>query len=119
LTLRVKARLEIALGLEPRHVNFGIARPGATREVKLVGRDAASTRVVSATIGRWPAVSNTLSAESVMRAHPGKGDRAGSIELTLAPDSPAGEFNGRLSVKTDHPDVPELTAGVRANVQSP
>lgn len=110
------ADLEVVLDFEPRFVNFGnVPRSKAgTRTVKLVGRDAPKTKLLSAKFetlragpGRAP------SKEPVILASVGEGDRAGNVELSLAPGAPLGLFHGKLTLETDHPDVPQMMLMVR------
>jgi hypothetical protein len=112
----VKADLEVVLDLEPRYVNFGnVPRSEAgTRTVKLVGRDAPKTKLLSAkfeTLRTGPR--RTPATEPVIAASLPEGDRDGTIELSLVPDAPLGMFHGRLTIETDHPDVPQLMLMVR------
>jgi hypothetical protein len=118
--LTVKAELEIALEITPPVVSFGTVPRGKSRteSVKLIGRDAANAKVTSVTVVMALAggVPNTTNSQ-VLLAKPGEGTQAGSVEISLVPDAVAGRFDGRLSIKTDHPDVPELPLRVVGIVQ--
>jgi hypothetical protein len=112
----VKAALEVVLDFEPRFVNFGnVPRSQAgTRTIKLVGRDAHKTKLMSSKFetlragrGRRP------TAEPVVLARIAEGDQTGTVELSLAPDVPLGLFHGKLTLETDHPDVPQVALMVR------
>jgi hypothetical protein len=117
--LAVKASLEIMLGLEPRSVNFGNAfrTKGATRVVKLVGRDAAETKVLSVTFKPLRAAkASGAAAAPVLVTQLTEATASGAVELSLAPDAPSGHFDGQLLVQTDHPEMPQLVAVVRGIV---
>ena len=112
----MKAELEVVLEFEPRFVNFGnMPRSQAgTQTVKLVGRDAPKTKLVSAkfeTLRAGPGRAPTT--EPIVLARLAEGDRAGTVELSLAPDVPLGLFHGRLMLETDHPDLPQMMVMVR------
>jgi len=120
VSLTVKALLEIALDLAPPVVNFGTVSRGdlVRHSVKLVGRDAPATKVTSVTVLMALAGGAPDQPESsVLLARPGEGERAGSVEVSIVPDAVAGRFDGRLSIKTDHPQVPDLPLRVVGIVQ--
>lgn len=119
VTLQLKVELDVALDLEPAHLDFGtipVGR-GATRTVKLIGPDAAQTKILSASVEvPRTARAQTPSPSPVVLAHNGEGDAAGSVELSVVPEAPEGTFFAQLKVRTDHPLVPELMLRVQGLV---
>jgi len=106
--------------LEPRQVTFGsvIRGEGATRVVRLAGRDAAKTKLLSATVQGLRADRTRSGTQSrVVRAQLAEGAEAGVVKMTVAPDAQAGQFLGELVVTTDHPGAPELRVRVIGSVR--
>jgi hypothetical protein len=118
VVLAVKAYLEVVLGFEPRMVNFGnvFRSKEATRAVKLVGRDASETKLLSATFEtRRSGKRRGGNTDSIMVTRMIE-TPTGTVEMSLVPDAPSGYVDGQLVVRTDHPEVPRLTVRVRGIV---
>lgn len=112
----MKADLEVVLALEPRFVNFGNVPRGRadTLTVKLVGRDASKTKLVSAKFDTLRAGPDRRPTEEpVVLARLAESVEGDTVELSLVPDAPLGMFQGRLTIETDHPDLPQMILMVR------
>jgi hypothetical protein len=119
--LTVKADLQVAVSLEPGSLDFGTVSRGreTTRAVKLVGRDAAKTKLLSAKVEPLGARrSKTPPPEPTLLAKLTEEGETRGVELSIAPKAPSGSFYGQLVVQTDNPQVKRLTARVRAKVQA-
>jgi len=120
LKLTVKAVLEVLLDLEPRQLNLGLTPRGeaSSRTVKLSGPEAAGTDIVSVTYQNTRrSRTQPVARRPIVIARLPEGDRADTIELTVAPDAPSGPFYGRLLVATDHPKATQLSLAVQGTVR--
>jgi hypothetical protein len=118
VALTVKAELEVLLDLEPRFVNYGAVFRGrdTTRTIELVGPDASGTKLLSAEFrplrARRPA---DATPEAAVVARVAGDAEAPTVEISIAPDAPTGQFDGNVVVKTDHARLPELVVRVRGS----
>jgi hypothetical protein len=119
--LSIQANLDVVVDLDPRNVDFGSVLKGGdvTREVKIVGQQAADTHLISVSLEPLGARRNqpSASAPTVLAEVKGEGETR-TVELSIAPDAPSGYYYGQLVVVTDNPKATHLTARVRAKVQA-
>jgi hypothetical protein len=119
--LTIRAQLEVALELDPRQLDFGNLErgKGATHTVRLAGRDAAKTRILTVEVqGLRSGRSARTPPEQLLVTRTGEGERAGTVEISVLPDAPVGPFHGTLQVGTDNPNVPSLSLLLQGVVRS-
>ena len=122
LKLTVHAKLNVAVGLESRHLDFGAVgwKEEVSRTVALIGKEVDTVKIESIDVEANEAMAPVFAkmhAEIVDERDQENGKLA--LRLTLAPGAPVGRFQGVWKVKLDNPIVPELKLRVMGKIRGP